>query len=138
MKSAYGLLRERCGLSLKEAATFHHVPLDTATAWSSGRRRAPDGVIQELRDLYDRIENAAHQAVELIGDDTADVELGIASDDVEAQSLGWPCVGAQAASLGLVAAYLDSAVVIIPRGSTVATAGAADAHDKKKPRHPEG
>lgn len=132
MKSLYALLRERCGLSLRDAATFHVVPIDTVVSWSSGRRRAPDGVIAELRDLYDKIENAAHKAVEFIGDDTADIELGIASDDSEAQSLGWPCVGAQAASLGLVAAYIDNAVTITPRGSTLATAGAADAHDRRQ------
>jgi hypothetical protein len=39
--------------------------------------------------------------------------------------------GAQAASLGLAAAILDNTVVIVPRGSTAATAAAADAHDKR-------
>lgn len=129
--SLYKLLRERCGLSLREAAAFHDVPIDTVTAWSSGRRRAPDGVIHELRELYDKIETAAYEAVEAIGDDTADVELGLASDDDEARSLGWPCVGTQGASLGLTAALIDNPVTIVARGATVASAAAADVHGKK-------
>lgn len=132
MTTAYALLLARCGLSLQEAAAFHDVRLDTVKSWSSGRNRAPDGVIAELRELYDRIEDAAHQAVAVIerGGDSGEVELGLASDDAEAQSLGWPCVGAHKAVLGLVAAMIDNHVTVVPRGSTVATAAAADAHQK--------
>jgi len=128
MKSLYALLRDRCGLSLREAAEYHSVPLDTVTAWSAGRRRAPEGVVRELRELYDRIDAAACQMVELIGDNPADIEFGLAADDHEAQSLGWPCVGAQAAALGLAAAMLDQTIAIVPRASTPATAAAADVH----------
>lgn len=119
--SLYALLRGRCGLSLREAAAFHAVPIDTVTSWSSGRRRAPPGVIRELRDLYGRIEAAAHQAVDVIGGDISEVELGIAADDREAQSLGWPCVGAHAAVLGLVAARVANPVRIVVRGTTPAS-----------------
>ena len=129
MKSTYGLLRERCGLSIVEAAAFHHVSDDTVKAWSSGRRKAPDGVIQELRNLYDTIETAAVNIARMIDDDTGEIELGLAADDHEAQSIGWPCVGAQAASIGLAACYLDNDVIIVPRGSTIATAAAADTHE---------
>jgi hypothetical protein len=132
VKSTYALLRERCGLSIREAADFHAVPEDTIKSWSNGRRRPPDGVVAELRNLYQRIENAAHEAIKLIEDDEVELELGIAADDIEARSLGWPCVGAQAASLGLVVALLDNAVVIVPRGATVATAAAADIHDRRR------
>lgn len=131
-KSLYCLLRERCGLSIREAAEFHRVPTTTISSWSAGRRSAPAGVIAELRDLYDTIENAAHQLVEFVGDDTAEIELGLSSDDAEARSIGWPCVGAHAASLGLAAAMLDNDVAIVPRGTTTATAAAADAHERKK------
>lgn len=130
--SLYSLLRERCGLSLREAAEFHRVPVNTINSWSSGRRSPPDGVIEELRSLYDRIETAAHALVETIGDNMADVELGISSDDHEARSLGWPCVGAQAAALGLAAMWIDNEVTIVPRGATTASAAAADEHDKAR------
>lgn len=58
------------------------------------------------------------------------IEVGIASDDAEARSLGWPCVGAQRMSIALAAARIkDFRIVIVPRGTTPATAAAADAND---------
>lgn len=132
MTSLYALLRERCGLSLREAADLHGVSHDSVVSWSSGRRRPPAGVIAELRALYERIETAADQIVAMAEDAGADVEieLGIASDDTEARSIGWPCVGAHAAALGIAAATIDNPVVIVPRGTTPATAAAADRHDR--------
>lgn len=134
MTTAFTLLSQRCGLSLREAANFLGVRIDTVKSWSSGRNPAPAGVIDELRRLYGRIEGAAEAAIQQIEDVATDagqpetVEMGISADDHEAQSLGWPCVGAHAAVIGLVAAWADVPIVIVPRGSTVATAGAADAN----------
>lgn len=134
MITSFTLLAERCGLSHREAAEFHGVRLDTAKSWSAGRNNAPDGVIADLRDLYTKIERAAAgEAVKIINDKaggTEAVELGIATDDAEAQTLGWPCVGAHGAVLGLIAARVPNKIIIVPRGSTQATAAAADAHDK--------
>lgn len=132
MTSLYALLRERCGLSLREAADLHGVSHDSVVSWSSGRRRPPAGVITELRTLYERIEDAADQIVAMADEAGPDltIELGLASDDAEAQSIGWPCVGAQAAALGIAAATIDNPVVIVPRGTTPATAAAADRHDR--------
>jgi hypothetical protein len=131
LTTAYALLLDRCGLSQREAAAFHDVRLDTVKSWSSARNNPPAGVIEELRGLYARIARAAAEAVAAIGAGATPaeaVELGIAVDDQEAQSLGWPCVGAHAAVLGLVAAQCRLAVSIVPRGCTPATAAAADAH----------
>jgi len=76
----YRLLRERCGLSLREAAAFHKVSINTVTAWSAGRRNPPPGVIIELKDLYKKIERASvNPAVKL------------------------PCMGATEAAIGLAA-----------------------------------
>lgn len=126
----YDLLRRRCGLSQPEAAEFHKVRLDTVKSWCSGRNRANDGVLAELRRLHAQIERVAAEALAAIAAAPAaeEIELGYAADDHEAQGLGWPCVGAQAASLGLVIARCDRPVRLAPRGSTVATAAAADAH----------
>ena len=136
MTSLYALLRERCGLSLREAADLHGVSHDSVVSWSSGRRIPPTGVIAELRALYVRIENAADQIVAMADDVGPDltIELGLASDDAEAKSIGWPCVGAQAAALGVGAALIDNPVTIVPRGSTAATAAAADRHDRRGSR----
>lgn len=131
----YALLLDRCGLSHREAAAIHGVRLDTVASWSAGRRGTPAGAISELRALYRQIEAAADRAVtgiKALPADTAPdaIEIGLAADDHEAQRLGWPCVGAHAAMLGIVAARLDLPVVVVPRGSTLATAGAADQHDR--------
>lgn len=56
------------------------------------------------------------------------IEIGIASDDHEAQGLGWPSVAVQALQITLVAARSGRAVRIVPRGSTLGTAAAAEQH----------
>jgi hypothetical protein len=130
MITAYALLLDRCGLSHREAANLHGVRPDTVKSWSAGRNPAPDRVIADLRDLYGRIERAAEEALRLIASRPAtdDVELSLVNDDAEAQSLGWPAVGAQAAMLGLVAARGVRPMRIVSRGSTPASAAAAQAH----------
>ena len=58
-------------------------------------------------------------------------EFGLASDDEEARSLGWPCVGAHRAVARILwESGLD--IVVVPRGSTIATAAAADADDRSR------
>ncbi len=82
----------------------------------------------ELRALHARVERAAGEALRLLAESGADgLEIGLSSDDAEARSLGWPCVGAHAACLGLVAARAAVPVRVVPRGATVPTAAAADA-----------
>jgi len=128
MTTLYALLLARCGLSHGEAADFHQARLDTIKSWSTGRRQAPAGAIAELRALYAQIERAAGEILATIAEhpDADIIELGLASDDHEAQGLGWPCVGAQAAMLGIVAARSTGPVVIVPRGSTYSSAAAAE------------
>lgn len=113
------------------------VRFDTVNSWSSGRRTPPEGVIRQLRDLYARIEQAASQglagyadAIAQLGDAPDAIELGLAADDAEAQSIGWPCVGAMAAAFGLIAARAEVPVRIVPRGAALASAAAADIHDR--------
>src|SRR5579885_1739692 len=134
--TTFALLCDRCGLSHREAAEFLRVRRDTIKSWSSGRNPVPDGVIDQLRDLYSQIENAAAQGLAQIeklasqmGDPDA-VELGLASTDAEAQTLGFPAVGAHAAALGIIAARADVAVEIVPRGSTKATRLAVKHHKR--------
>jgi hypothetical protein len=129
MITAYALLLARCGLSQPDAAAFHGVRLDTVKSWSAGRNPVPAGVTLNLRTLYTQIERGARRALGEIARHRADViEIGLAADDHEARSLGLPCVGAHAAMLGIVVAGCGGKVRIVPRGSTVATAVATDAH----------
>lgn len=140
MVTLFSLLTHVCGLSQREVATTLRVRLDTAKSWATGRRQAPPEALDELVALAVRIETAANEALAQIetaaaqhGAPAAEIELGVASDDAEAQSIGWPCVGAQSACLALVVARgmkRGYRFRVTPRGSTVATAAAADAHER--------
>lgn len=131
MTTLAALLIDRCSLSQREAADVLGVSINTVKSWMAGRAAPRPGVIADLRALYARIERAADEALAVIADAPPDtvVELGYAADDHEAQGLGWPCCGAQRAMLGLVAARCGRTVRLVPRGSTVATAAAADARE---------
>jgi len=127
--TAYALLLDRCGLSFPKAAALHDVRSDTVKSWSAGRNPVPAGVIDELRELYARIERAAEAALALIAEKSSGadaIDLRLAADDAEAQSLGWPCMGAQAAVLGIVAARCGRPVRIVEKSPHPA-AGAAGA-----------
>lgn len=131
MSTTFTLLCGRCGLSQREAAELLGVRLDTVKSWAIGRNPTPPGVIDELRGLYARITRAANEALKALAEAKAKadkIEIGLASDNHEARSLGWPCVGAHAAVLGIIAAKSTLPVKIIPRGSSPETAAAADAH----------
>jgi hypothetical protein len=84
----YALLRDRCGLTIREASEFHRVSFNTVKKWSSGHRKAPDGALKELRDLYGRIEDA-----------------GQSGDPFEMDAL--PCEGARDAARGLADLWAD-------------------------------
>lgn len=136
----FALLIDRCGLSHREAAAFLDVSEASIASMAAGRRSTPQGIVEELRALYALIRRGADQAIAFIEgweDPPEEIELGLAADDHEAQSpeIGLPCVGAHAAMLGMVAAGLKGRrVTIVPRGSTPATAGAADAHERRRKR----
>ena len=135
----FSLLTECCGLSQREAAALLGVRPDTVQSWTTGRRNAPAGALLELARLAVAIERAAGEGVAIVearatdsGEPSA-IELGLAVDDEDARSVGWPCVGAHRAVLGRVVARLVASgrpVAIVPRGSTPATAAAADARER--------
>ncbi len=147
MTTVFSLLSQVCGLSHREVAGFLGTRIDTVKSWSSGRNRAPVRVLDDLAGLAARIDKAADEALAEIevlteiavretGAEPADIELGIATDDHEAQTLGWPCVGAHRAVLALVVARgMGEArrFKVVPRGTTVATAAAAEAHHARAP-----
>lgn len=117
MTATITLLIERCGLSHREAAAFLNVSTDSIRSWSIGRNATPLGVIAELRALYARIERAAAEMVALAAEHPSaeEVALLLAADDADARSLGWPCVGVQAAMLGIVAARLGRPCRVVVR-----------------------
>lgn len=112
---------------------MHGVHETTVRQWCVGRRGAPPGVLEDLAGLHARIERSAGEALAVITAHPADLalDLGYAADDAEARGLGWPTASAQAAMLGIVVARLHPRPVrLVPRGSTPATAAAADAHGR--------
>lgn len=130
------LLMSACGLSQREAAAFLGLAPVSIDKMSSGKRSTPPGAIAELRGLYKRIVEAADAMLDDLDAATSEygppesVDLGYCADDHEAQALGFPCVGAHAAALAIVIGSIDLPVRLVPRGSTVASAAAADANDQ--------
>ena len=123
------------GLSHLEAAHFHDVRRDTINSWSSGRNPTPDGVILEIATLIQKMHTAINESMAAVAQQKQKpqtIELGLCSDDHEAQTLGWPCVSVHARVIGTIAAQLIALghnVEIVPRGSTPSTAAAIEAHD---------
>ena len=114
MTTPFKLLCDRCGLSQREAADFLGARLDTVKSWASGRNRAPAGVIAELRKLHATIERAAGELVAEVKKRRPDeLALFLARTDDEARDRGWPCIGAMAAAIGIVAARTDLPVVMM-------------------------
>lgn len=64
-KAALGL----CGLSIREAADYLDVSMDTVKHWSAGRRPVPAGVWEMLADLFERIQDAADFAADHMAED---------------------------------------------------------------------
>jgi hypothetical protein len=128
----FALLLGTAGLSHREASDFLQVRLDTIHTWSSGRNNCRPAVLAELRDLIQKQERAAREAIAQIEQvrsqhPAAEIELGYPTDDYEAKGLGWPCVGAwRAMAARVVVAALP--VRLEPRGSSLATAAAIEAH----------
>ena len=142
MTTIFALLAQVCGLSQREAAAFLNVRLDTVKSWSAGRNPAAADALDALAELAGKIDAAADEAVGGLGatavtldGDPEIIELGRAADDAEARSLGWPCVGAHRAVLALTVARgmaEGRTFAVVPRGSTAATAAAADIHDRHR------
>ncbi len=126
MITPYDLLRQRCGLSQQEAADFHKVRLDTVKSWCAGRNTAKPEVLAELRRLYQRIIHASGQLGARIDALKGEIALGEAMSDTMARKLGFPCIGAHAAALGLTIAALpdDVTVQLVPWKAGIATATA--------------
>jgi len=130
----FALLLQLAGLSQREAATFLNVSPSSVDKMARGIRSTPSGVVDELRSLIAAQARTAGEFLDMIEEQSPDeIELGYPADDYEAQSLGWPSVGAWATMAARVIAEADCTVVLVPRGSTAVTAAAADIHDIERP-----
>ena len=122
------------GLSIREAAAFLSVRPDTVKSWSAGRNPVPAGVMDQMHGLLGKQEKAAGEGLALWEEKgcPAQMEFGGATDDHEARSLGWPSVGAQMAAFSRLweMVHGECDIILSPRGSTMATAAAADEQEK--------
>lgn len=128
----FALLCQACGLSQREAADLLDISHSSVDKMSRGIRSVPEGVLDELRALHAVIRRASEEAFKVLSSAPTEVEIeiGYPADDHEARALGFPCVGAWRAMCAGAIARLPQRVRLVPRGSTPATAAAADSHER--------
>ena len=113
----YRTMREACGLSQSDAATFHDVALRTISHWESGRNNVPAGAAAELMGLNARLEQGVQNTLTTVSELTAEhgapavVALtryrsaeDYAGCRAAAEGLPWPCHNAL---IGRVMVALD-------------------------------
>jgi predicted transcriptional regulator len=106
------LLIDRCGLSQSEAAAFLKISPSSVDKMSRGIRRTPDGVVDELAALYERIDATARQimqgaaALAQKGADPGD-RIVVTMTDMQAREKGWPCAAPANAAVGIAAALSE-------------------------------
>ncbi len=61
-------MMQHCRLSIREAAILHRVDVKQIGHWQSGRRVAPPGVINELRELDAAIQQFVDALIQLTSD----------------------------------------------------------------------
>lgn len=129
MTTPFDIMRERCGLSIAEAAEFLGVPRATVDAWSTGTLPMSHGVIVELRSLYRKIVHTGRDLGETLRirlEQTPErrIEIVLARNDDDARACGFPCMGAQAAAVGIALMLLpdDVGFLLVPPGREVPTA----------------
>ena len=131
------LLVALAGLSHREASDYLNVRLDTINSWSRANnpKNAGPGIIAELKALIAMQELVADRSLSIIAEQMAqcpeltEIDIAYPADDHEAQSLGFPCVGAWKAMAGRVVARCPVPVRLVPVrlvpcGSTPETAAA--------------
>ncbi len=91
-------------------------------------------LIDRQAEAADQQLGAIDEIAERMGAMPGQIELGVSSDDYEARTLGWPSTSAHWAVVARVIAEAppDVEVRVVPRGSTVATAAAIEAHEKAR------
>ena len=134
-------LQALCGLSNREAAAYLDIGEKHVEKLRSGARTPAPAMLAELQKLWTLIEQAAVDGAEAmtaegILENDVKIEIGYPVDDHEAESLGFPCIGAwrqMAARLMDELVMMDDGfdlgrISFVPRGSTPSTAAAMDAH----------
>jgi hypothetical protein len=131
----FKLLLNLSGLSQREASDYLNISKSTVDKLSREKFKANEGIIKELRNLIAKQHSAANKALALIHEQAAMptyIEIGYPANDREAQTLGWPSVGAWSAMTARIISQCSIPIVFVPGGSIISTAAAAEtaAHDR--------
>jgi hypothetical protein len=131
--SAFGLALQAAGLTGEDAAELLGVTLDAVKSWSSGRREAPAEAWEKLRDWWEWASKARLAMVAKAAKTPPGwIEIGMPTDLAEAQGVGFLAMEMNARQIGLLALEVKASIRVVPRGSTIATAAAADQHDRAR------
>lgn len=127
----FSTLRAATGLSLAETADYLNVSQKNVERWVDGVREPPEGVIKEMAELVALQTKAVDRQLSFMkANGVKQAEIGYPVDAEEANSMGWPCIGAVKVVLGRIIAGSDASIILSPRGSTSGTAAAIDAREK--------
>lgn len=130
--NSFTCLLSASGLSTSEAAEFLNVSRKNVTRWANGTLEPPVGVTKGLEKLIQKQNEAVKQTLDLIGQakGVSGYEIGCPTDGTEAKDMGWPTVSAFKMVAGRIIAEATGVIKVVPRGSTVGTAAAADVQDR--------
>ena len=129
--TVFATLRAATGLSLFETADYLNVSQKNVERWVDGVREPPEGVIKEMAELVALQTKAVDRQLSFMKTNgVKQAEIGYPVDDEEANSMGWPCIGAVKVVLGRIIAGSEASITLSPRGSTSGTAAAIDAREK--------
>ena len=145
MNFRYRCLQAASGMDTFEASTFLGVDEDAIMMWVSGDEEADEDSIEKMAELICKMVTSVGETLDYLlnqmeENDSAPafLEMGLASDDAEAELLGWPCVRVHEMVLGMMAAQateIGIPISIVPRGSTLSSAAAADAFEEGLPKN---
>lgn len=104
---------DRLGLSASGAADYLNVSEKAIDNWITGRVFAPIGMYIELKHLYESQLKAAEAAYSkwVENHKHGEVSFIIADSDLEAQEMGWPCMGSQYSAVALFQLMIAPATV---------------------------
>ncbi len=122
-------------VTYEQAAHHFGLPVTTIEDWASGRSKAPDEATEWAHQLIvgmltkANTLTAAYEDLKANYGEPGEIEIGISTDDHEAQLNGFMSKTHERATMGLALAQLPTGVIkLVPRGSTLGTAAAEAQH----------
>ncbi len=147
--SAFKILTLQTGMSESELAVLLNRPISAIRDYNRGKGILPDDAFAKLLEIIDHIETWSEKMTRIIQDgfeknphlfDLPKIEIGISSDDYEAQAQGFITRSAENMAVSKVLACLPvtilEKIVFVPRGSTPTLAKAEEIRLKNPKNNP--